>query len=751
MRKWLIRLLLFIIIFDVIFFAVGGYIYYKSRSPMEGKLALKGLQGKVTIVRDQYGIPHITAEKSDLDAYFALGYVHAQDRFWQMEFNRRVAQGTLSEVLGDRTVKADEYLRTWGFYQAAEKSWPALSPETQKILQSYTDGVNAYIAQKHFPLEFTILRYQPRPWTVIDSLSWQKVFAWDLQNVWKAKVKDYLVDKKLGKNQIPVLFPPYPKNSPVVLSDQDLQQSGLLSNTRNIESFANAPDKGSNAWVVSGKLTETGKPLMANDPHLELQAPSLWYLAELKGPHLHVTGATMPGLPVVAIGHNDHIAWGAANVNPDVQDLYILSPTAKVNVSHEIIKVRNKPDIDFSVLTSDVGPVISGVTEAGVISPYVALKWTALAPNDTTIQSMVKINYAKNWPEFVDALKDFVTPSQNFVYADTAGNIGYYLPGRIPVRNWDSSLPVPDDQAHQWNGTIPFEKLPHVFNPSEGYIVTANNKVTSDRYPYAINFRWSVPPYRAERINALLKAEISRNKLLNILDFKTIQADTLSLLWQSLAPQLLNTKPIDNNSRIGLEYLKNWNGEGDLDSIGQTIFAYWYSQLEGLTPEFLLKLMDYPEPLYIQQQIKNNPDFLSQSLKIAMEKLIHDKGKAPKNWQWGKIHHAVFNESGIGGVPGLGLLWDRNISTPGSLYTVNAGTYNMADFQQKDGPGYRQIIDLNNLDNSLFIQSLGQSNDPISSHYEDMMKKWRDGKYLPMSGDKKSWGKTEVLELMPQH
>lgn len=751
MRKWLIRILVFMIIVNLIFLAGGGFIYYKSRSPLEGKVALKGLQGKVIVTRDQYGVAHIDAKKSDLDAFFALGYVHAQDRFWQMEFNRRVAQGTLSEIMGDRTVKADEYLRTWGFYKAAEASWPALSPKTQKILQSYTDGVNAYIAQKHFPLQLTILRDKPKPWTVIDSLSWQKVLAWDLQNVWKAKIKNYLVEKKLGNNQIPVLFPAYPKDAPIVLSDEDLKQSGLLDKNKNIESFANAPDKGSNAWVVSGKLTDTGKPFLANDPHLELQSPSLWYLAELKGPHLHVTGATMPGLPVVAIGHNDNIAWGATNVNPDVQDLYILSPTAKVNVTHEIIKVLNKPDIDFSVLTSDVGPVISHVTEADNIGPYVALKWTALQPNDTTIQSMIEINYAKNWPEFVSALKDFVTPSQNFVYADTAGNIGYYLPGRIPVRNWNSNLPVLDDQDHQWQGYIPFEKLPHVFNPSKGYIVTANNKVTSDRYPYAINFRWSVPPYRAERINALLKADISKNKLLNIQDFKTIQSDTVSLLWQSLAPELLNTKPLDDNSQKGLEYLKNWNGEGNLDSIGQTIFAYWYSQLKELTPDFLLKLMEYPEPLYIQQQIKNNPEFLSKSLQKAMEKLIHDKGNDPKKWRWGDTHHAIFDELGIGGAPGLGMLWNREIPSPGSLYTVNAGTYNMNNFQQRDGAGYRQIIDLNNFNQSLFIQSLGQSNDIFNSHYEDMMKKWRDGKYVSMSSQKNAWGKTKVLELVPEN
>jgi penicillin amidase len=745
MRKFFVRTFKVFFVIYLIFFGVGAYIYFQSRPTLEGKMSLKGLQGKVTITRDQYGVPHIAAEKSDLDAFFALGYVHAQDRFWQMEFNRRVAQGTLSEVLGEQTLTADKYLRTWGFYKAAEKAWPALSPQTQAILQSYTDGVNAYIAEKHFPLQFSLLRYEPKPWTVMDSISWQKMMAWNLQTSWKSKVKNYIVEKNVGKNQISILFPSYPDNGPLVLSDLDLKQSGLLGKSLTFNTFANAPEKGSNAWVISGKLTESGKPILADDPHLELQSPSTWYLAELKGPNLHIEGATIPGLPTVVIGHNDHIAWGVTNVNPDVQDLYILNPTSPIKKINEIIKVKNKPDVNFTVRESDVGPIISDVTEAGQINPQVALKWTALDPNDTTVQSMLEIDYAKNWNEFVGALKDFVVPSQNFVYADRAGNIGYYLSGKIPVRNWDTNLPVLDDKQHQWKNYIPFEKLPHVYNPTEGYIVTANNRVVSNNYPYAINFRWSVPPYRAERIIELLKED----RPLDIEKNEQIQNDTVSLLWKSLSLILLDTKALDSNSKIALNYLKNWDGSSSLDSISQTIFAYWYRELGSMTPSFISTLMSLPEPLYIEKKIKENPDFLSQSLEAAMQKLIKDKGNDPKNWNWGNIHHAVFREVALGGVPGLNLLWNRSIPSRGSLYTVNAGSYDENNFNQIEGAGYRQIIDLNNFDNSVYIQSLGQSNDPLTSHYQDLMTFWRDGKYLSMSSHEDAWGDVKILTLNP--
>jgi len=744
-RKWGIRGIIFVVVVNLMFVLSGAYIYWHSRTPTEGKMSVTGLSGKVTITRDRYGVPHIVAGKNDLDAFFALGYVHAQDRLWQMEFNRRVAQGTLSEVLGDKTLKADQYLRTWGFYEAAEKSWPSLSPQAQSVVMAYTQGVNAFIAQGHFPLQFSLLGFKPKPWTVVDTLAWQKLMAWDLQDVWKNKLKNYIVEKKLGASKIPEIFPPYPEKAPTILSDEDLKQSGLWgqSSVMPAEIFSNSPGIGSNNWVVSGKLTESGKPLLANDPHLGLQSPALWYLAELKGPHLHVIGATMPGVPAVVIGHNDRIAWGVTNVNPDTQDLYILSHHAKISVKEEVIKIKNHPDVVFEVRRSEAGPIISPVSEAGEIGPNVALKWTALQAGDTTVQSMIEINYAANWHEFVDALKTFIVPSQNFVYADTDGNIGYYLPGRIPIRHWDSSMPVPYDANHQWAGFIPFEKLPHVYNPPEGLIVTANNKTASSHYPYAINFRWSVPAFRAERIIKLLKENVP----LNAEKFEHIQYDTHSSLWAFFSKDFLNTKPLDHESQMALDELNKWDGNADRQSIGETVFAYWYRELGNLTPTYIRGIMRFPEPYYIKHEIEETPDILSKSLSAAMKTLIKEKGENPQNWMWGKVHYAVFRELGLGVVPGIGAYWNRDISTPGDLYTINVGTYNFKTFEQEDGAGFREIIDFNNLNDSLYVQTLGQSNDPFAQNYQDQMELWRDGKYLSMSEDEKMWGEKRVLVL----
>ena len=753
MRVWLKRLAYIILVVLLIMAGAVLYLYFKSHSQTSGAVYLRGLKGEVVITRDKYGVPHIVAKSSDLDAFYALGYVHAQDRFWQMEFQRHVVQGRLSELFGSATIEQDKYLRTWGFYRAAQTSWQSLSPQSKAIAQSYADGVNAFLSQKHYPLQMIILNHKPEPWTAVDTIAWQKMLAWDLQNIWKSKLKNYLVKQNLGESQIPVLFPAFPNTGTTILSDEDLKQSGIYSATVTSHELTseNTHDKGSNNWVVSGKLTQSGHPMLANDPHLALQAPALWYLAEIKGPTLHVTGATLPGVPCVVIGHNDHIAWGVTNVNPDTQDLYILNKNSNIHILKETIKVRGEADIIYSIKISKEGPVISSVTPTGKISDLIALKWTALMPDDKTVQSMIEINYAKNWTEFTEALKDFVVPSQNFVYADTAGNIGYYVPGNIPIRHWDSHLPVPDDKTHQWDGYIPFEKLPHVFNPPEGFIVTANNRVVSNHYPYYLTFRWYEPDYRAKRITELLQANIPLDKPA----FEKIQLDTVSLLWKSISSQLLKTKPLDDQSKKALDLLQNWDGNSRLDSTQKTIFAYWYRELEKMTPDFIADLSKYPEALFIQNQLEtngkycenNSADYLSHSLETAMQKLTQDLGDDSNHWQWGNIHHAVYPELGLGSVKIFGLLWNRSISTPGGLYTVDVGTYDFKNFVQTDGASYRQIIDLGDFDHSEFIQTLGQSENVFSSHYDDLMRPWRDGKYLAISAEPKE--DLETLRLLP--
>lgn len=775
----------------VLFFVITAFgiiltAYLLNKPQTSGTLVLSGLQGPVTVERDQYGVPHIYASKSDNDAFFALGYVHAQDRFWQMDFQRHVVQGTLSEIFGKDALQKDEFLRTFGFYKSAETIWPALDPQTQSLIHSYTAGVNAYLAQGHLPLEIRLLHYQPKAWTDTDSVAWSKMMSFDLQGMWKDKLINYLIAKNLGVSQISVLLPAYPQPSPTVLSTEDLEQSNLLSqnatsptnqspilgnSNKSLVSLLNSiqnlklldfnddAGKGSNNWVINGNISATKKPLLADDPHLSLQSPGIWYLVELKGPHLHVIGATVPGLPAVLIGHNDNIAWGVTNVNPDTQDLYFEKPSA-LHTTQEIIKVRDQPDVKWTIYQSDHGPIINDVvTIFGNISDQpLALKWTALMPGDTTVKSFLGIDYAQNWQQFTAALQYFVAPSQNFVYADKQGNIGYYVPGKIPVRNgWNGELPIASNQHLEWNGYIPFAQLPHVFNPQENLIATANNAVVNKDYPYALTFRWKEPPYRIQRILDLLHQSNS----LTVNDFEKIQLDTESYLWRDLKPELMQTTPANNESKIALQILQNWDGNTNLNSQGALIFAYWYKELIQMPMDSINFTSNWPEPLFIKQQLasngrycQDNPEhscaaFLSDSLNIAMQDIVAAYGKNPKHWQWDEAHQALFKEIGFGEIPKISWIWNRSIPSPGGLYTVDVGTYDESDFLQDKGAGYRQIVDLSNFNNSKFIQSFGQSENIFSPHYDDFMAMWRNGSYLPMTTDQSNFGKTQVLTLLP--
>jgi len=787
-----------LILFVIIILVVGcisliGAAYFSTINKESGVIALKGLHGKVIIQTDQYGISHVHALKNDEDAFFALGYLHARDRFWQMEFQRRIAEGSLSEVLGKAALAKDKFLRTWGFYRTAKKDWPTFDAKSKKIIRAYTKGVNAFLITGKLPLQFKILRYKPKPWTEVDSITWGKLMAFDLQTSIDQKIKAYQIAKYLGKKQINILLPPYPQNHPTILSDQDLRQSNLLA-MRSVHKtpkqtlkqlsciqnllnkiraqlgFQNTPGKGSNNWVISGRLTTTGKPLLASDPHLRLSAPGIWYLVELQGPKLHVIGATIPGLPTILIGHNDHIAWGITNVDPDTQDLYIIPKNAPLKTIHEIIKVKNQPDIDWPVKISSDGPIISDVGNAKKLDQQIALKWTALQPHDTTLASYLKINYAKNWQEFTDALKYFVAPSLNFVYADKQGNIGYYLSGRIPIRSSNNNiLPIAPSQHLVWKGYIPFDKLPHVYNPKEGFIVTANNKVTSNRYPYKLNFRWQKPGFRAQRITDL----INQLQPLSMTTTKQIQLDTISYLWKDLRTTLLNTKPLDQESQVCLNILKSWNGNMSLKSSGAAVFAFWYQALTEMFAKKIPFVTAWNEPIFIIQQLSSSRgltagssyetsyfldpavkprddevrNFLSKSLHLAANAVVNKLGKDPKKWQWGKLHHAYFNELGLGVVKPIGWIWNRSIVTPGGDYTVDTGSYDERTFHQISGSSYRQIIDLSNFNKSIYIQPIGQSDNPFSKYHSNLLLPWRNGKYLPMSSNKKDWGRTQKLVL----
>jgi penicillin G amidase len=752
------------------------FIYFKTKNIASGKLEIDGIGKRVIVNRDQYGIPHIEAG-SDKDAFFALGFIHAQDRMWQMEMQRHISQGSLSEMFGEVTLSKDKFLRTLGFYRAAKSALPALSTETKEFIHSYTQGINYFITTGNLPLQFKLIGYTPTLWNDVDSIAFQKMMAWDLNNTWQDKVQNYTIASLYGKDKVPIFMPQYPSNAPLILKDKDLNMAQLnkkeleekfnqpdkiqpeSKHSKNEFELGNVPGKGSNNWVVSGLLTDTNKPMLANDPHLSLGAPILWYLADIKTPNFHSIGATIPGLPGIVIGHNQHIAWGVTNGCIDAQDLYIEAEDSKLTTIQEVIKVKGKPDVVFPVHISKHGPIISDITSAGKVGKRVALKWIALEPNDTTMQSFLQISYAHNWNDFRNALKYYIGPSQNFVYADKQGNVGYYLSGKIPIRNgWSGTFPIDSRDNLEWNDYIPFEKMPHVLNPSDGYIITANNKIVSDNYPYNLTFRCKTAPYRAERIHDLME---KKNKLSKA-DLEEIQNDTFSYLWKDLRPELLITNPTDEPSIKALVKLKSWDGNMSTKSEAATIFTYWFKELSKMVPEKIQGTSKWPEPLFLKQQLKDNgeycktkdsqdcPTFLSNSLKNAIVTLAHEQSTNEKNWDWGNVHKAFFKDLGLGDVRYLSWIWNRNIPTAGDGFTVNVGSFDFNSLNQIAGPGYRQIVDLNNFDNSVFIQALGQSNNVFSKNYDNLMPLWRDGKYIPMSSSKELWGKYETLILEPK-
>ncbi|MCX7172114.1 MAG: penicillin acylase family protein [Proteobacteria bacterium] len=460
--------------------------YLKSSLPqISGTLSLTGLLAPAEVQRDRYGIPHIHAQ-SLRDANFVLGFVHAQDRLWQMEMNRRISSGRLAELFGPASLDTDRFLRTLGIHRVAQASWEKLDGETRSIFQAYADGVNAFLAanRKPLPLEFVLLRHSPEPWSAIDSLAWIKMMAWDLNSSWRPELLRMQLAGRLTTQQIQEFLPPYPGDAAPPLPDLSALYAGFAAAATTIADAAppQPPEGiGSNNWVVAGSRSSSGKPLLANDPHLGLTAPGVWYFAHLDSPADRMIGATLPGVPMIVLGRNERIAWGFTNTGPDVQDLYIErldpgdaalydAPEGKQRFVkyNERIKVKGQPDVLLAVRLSRHGPIISDAfAEAAKAMPKgyaLAFAWTTLRDDDLSAQALIRLGRAHDWNGFLAATRDFHSPQQNIVYADVTGNIGYIAPGRVPIRRADNDLhglaPAPGWLAqYDWQGFIPFDEL----------------------------------------------------------------------------------------------------------------------------------------------------------------------------------------------------------------------------------------------------------------------------------------------------
>jgi penicillin amidase len=788
-------------------------IWYRSASQPQiaGTIHLAGPSAPIDIVRDAEGIPHIYA-KSTGDAYFALGFVHAQDRLWQLEMNRRIASGRMAEILGPEAINVDRFLRTIGVRRNAEKTLPNLSPETRTLLEAYAKGINAYLANRTGPLppEFLLTGApSPEPWQPVDTLGWQTMMAWDLGANWTQELLRMRLSQRLSLDQINEFLAPYPGDAPVKTQDYTKLYRELSGTTQQLSAIEKiAPPSavfgvGSNNWVLSGALSETGKPLLANDPHLNLSAPSVWYFAHMSAPGLNVIGATLPGIPAVVLGHNDHVAWGFTNTGPDVQDLFIervnpdnatqyQTPTgwSGFNTITETIKVKGQPDIKLLVKESRHGPIITGALPlldkvAIDAKKYViAFRWAALQPDNLTVQAGIKLNRAKNWQEFLDGAKDFAAPQQNIVYADVDGNIGYIAPGHVPIRKPENDLkglaPAPGwDARYDWNGYIPFDQLPRQFNPAAQRIVTANQKVVADDYPYFITSKWELP-YRFNRINALLDAKPKHS----LDSFAAIQKDDVSLAAQELLPILRKTVPRSDRANAALDKFMAWDGTMAIERAEPLIFNAWTRELsrqifedelgttlfeeywdEGNFHQALVNILkntdgqgrwcaDATKPAGVRAQPCD--DVLSNSLEIALDGLEKRFGKNMSTWRWGKAHIARSAHRPFSSVPLLAKLFDIRVPTAGDSFTINVGHY---DLRKKDdlftvfeAPSLRALYDLSDLDNSRFIQSTGQSGNVLSPLYRNFAQRWAHVEYLPMITKRVAVEKNELgtLTLSPK-
>lgn len=791
--------------------AAGAALWYRSASQaqVEGKIILPGIGAQVDIVRDAEGIPHIYA-KSSGDAYFALGFVHAQDRLWQLELNRRIPAGRMAEILGPAALDTDRFLRTLGIRRNAEKILANLSPETRAALEAYARGVNAYLENRSGPLppEFLITGApSPAPWQVVDSIGWQTMMAWDLGSNWTQELLRMRLAQRLSLTQINEFLAPYPGDP--VLPTQDYtglyrQLAGTAGQLEKVAAIAPPSyidGMGSNNWVVAGDLSETGKPLLANDPHLGLSAPALWYFAHLSAPGLDVIGATLPGIPSVVLGRNDKIAWGFTNTAPDVQDLYVerINPDdrrqyqtpdgwADFKVRTETIKVKGQGDVTLDVRETRHGPVISGAlpilakAALDAKSHVVSFAWTALRPDDLTLQAGMKFNRAQNWQQFLDGAKDFGSPQQSIVYADVEGNIGFIAPARVPVRKAENDLkglaPAPGwDARYDWAGFIPFDELPRQYNPASQRVMTANHKIVAADYPHFLTSEWTLP-YRAKRIDALLDAKPKHS----IGSFAAIQKDHVSLAAQEILPVLRKTVPHTDRAKAALDTLAGWNGSMDTNRPEPLIFNAWMRAVSKriFVDELGEVLMnDYLDQRNVHQSTINVlqdrdgqgrwcadtaseagskttcAEVLSLSLDEAVADLQMRYGADMAKWNWGEAHEARSEHRPFGKVGSLAKFFNIRVPTPGDTFTVNVGRHNLKDdkepFANTHAASLRAIYDLSNPENSRFIHSTGQSGNLLSPLYRSYARRWADVGYVSMKTKREEVEKNMlgVLTIQP--
>jgi penicillin amidase len=747
----------------VLLLAGGGYLALRSSLPKtDGRITVAGLHAELTIARDPDGIPTITAA-SDEDAAFGLGYAHAQDRLFQMELQRRYGAGRLAELFGEAAAPIDTQMRVLGLYRAAEAAVPHLSPPARRGIEAYSAGVNAYLATRGLllPPEFVLLRFSPEPWKPADTLVWGKLMDFQLGGNYRGELVRARLAQTVSADDLAFLYPDYPKDAPTTLAAlAPLYRQLPLASLYAALPAALGPHFASNNWVVDGAHSASGKPLLANDPHLAFGAPGFWYLARLKTPEREIAGGTVAGTPLVIVGHNDKIAWGFTTTTADIEDLFIekLDPaepsryvtpegSAAFTTRQETIAVRDGAPISLTVRGTRHGPVVSDMLPAQTFDPgyVVALSATFLGDDDLSAQAMWDLDRASDWPGFRDALKNLAGPPQNAVYADVGGTIGFITAGRIPIRRkGDGWLPYPGwTGEYDWEGYIPFDQLPQATNPPSGHFASANNKIVPDSYPYFISRDWDLP-YRQQRIEELLAATPRQSPA----DSAKIQADTLSIVARRLVPLMTRIAPSNETAREAIELLQQWDFRMDADKVAPLLFTAWLRAFARsvFTARLGDAAADYWDlrPLVIEAVLTQRPDWcedrkqpgretcqtrLAAALDDAIEELRQAYGKEMTQWQWGRAHIAYFPNAVFERVPLLRDWLRVTVPTPGGADTINRGSSLIRDdehpYEQRFGAGLRMIVDMAAPSESRMMIAPGQSGNPLSGHYADLLPRWR--------------------------
>jgi penicillin amidase len=797
----LLTIVLVLVVLAVVLGGLGVVTVRRSFPQVAGSLRVPGLEKPVEVYRDPMGVPQIYAQTAH-DLFMAQGFLHAQDRFWQMDFWRHIGSGRLAEMFGESQVESDKFLRTMGWARIAEQEVQAASPGTRAAYLVGHQGAS-------LSLEYAILGllhpdYHPEPWTPVNTLTWAKVMAWDLRGNMDTEIQRAMLLKTMTPEQVAELYPPYPSDHPVIIPSPAfsspsatlpelslaVQQSLplLTALSQRIEAVnaltgGGLEGLGSNDWVIAGSHTTTGTPILADDMHLDIQMPSIWYEdglhclpASADCPY-DVTGFSFPGAPGVIVGHNAHIAWGVTNTGPDVQDLYIekVNP-AKANqyevngkwvdmtVIEETIHIAGGTSVPLTVRSTRHGPVLSDVEEdlsklggtSGLTlpSPYaVALRWTALVPG-TIFEAVLAIDRAANWDEFRGALRDWNVPSQNFVFADTEGNIGYQMPGAVPIRaSGDGTLPVPGwTDEYEWTGTIPFDELPYSFNPPQGFIATANNAVVGPDYPHLITTEWDYG-YRAARIVQLIQAKPK----LSIEDIQGIHGDDFNAMGPVLIPLLAGLHLDDPKLAQDVALLQGWDDQNAMDSAPAALFNVFWRRLmlrvfgsrlpkdampnTGRASVILTSLLQQPDSPWWDNPVTSAVEGRDAALRVTFQEAVAETeqllGKDPARWKWGSLHTATFRNQTLGesGIGPIEALFNRGpFATAGGPSIVNATSWDPeAGYEVTSLPSERMIVDLGNLDNSLMITTTGESGHAFHPHYIDMADPWRLIQYRPMA------------------